>query len=304
MQKPSKSKSKTDGARSGAGGGGSKSPIIPSAATGKKRDQAVAQETDAENPPEQKAPKRPKGWGPEVKAMGNSKLCSLLYRMYCLDGVEADPENRYRTVADGPHKFLWSLSTNDFTSQFMSKATYDVFNDFRIFSASHQDFMARLVNAKGNLTSGPEADQALQAFRDSAPVGGEGRKSKGVRHSCEFSIKKNSSSSRGASKNTRQKVCFSASCVHVTAEGQSARIANEGDKHFAFFLHHKNDGVRAGAEVAFSRGGVLGEAYAEHYGEYYSATSNKNVNTTTTNKNVNTTTTNKNVKTTTTPKNM
>jgi hypothetical protein len=209
---------------------------------------------------------RVKGWGPEVRALSDKALIRELYRLYCLDSGLEDPLGTYTVEEHGGHRFLRSKQAS-YVSQYKSKATYSVFQDYRWFKATYPVYHTRMVESTGApLEITDRFIKALAAFRSYVRVGAAGKGEVALRHHCSYGIKKAGSSTGGADS---QRVCFAAQCLIETQPGDNPRVMNEIDKHFHYFLHHPDKKIEKAAREAFSKGGILGRAYKSHFNMYY-----------------------------------
>lgn len=223
------------------------------------------------------AMKRLKGWGPEIRALDPRGLASEIYRLYCLDNDLPDPVLCYEVKSlctdSVTHRFLYSTKAGAYVKQYKSKATYNVFEDYRWFAANYPKELEIIVRGKGAPFLMEGVAPALEAFQQHVPIGKGGQSTKAMRHNCPYSIKKKKDST-GATINTNaQQVCFSAQCI-IREEhpggasgggGNSSRRNNEVDKHFHYFLHHEDKDVREAAKEAFRPGGPLAAAYVLHF---------------------------------------
>ena len=121
---------------------------------------------------------------------------------------------------------------------------YRLFAIMSALSVSHPDDLVHCLTTGGCSTT---LHDALLRYNDSGLP---------ARHLCPHGSKKE------------------ARCVFSSHLVISPAKDNEVDKHFHHFLHHQNPTVSAAAVQAFGPGGILVDAYVEHYSHpYQSATS-------------------------------
>lgn len=219
---------------------------------------------------QEKQPRPHKSWRTVIPTMSDPQLTAELYRLDCLDNGRPDPKGTYATTtAEGGHKFLTNKKTGAWVNQYRSLATYNVFEDCRWFASAYPDLQADLVTFKGSLPVGPPLAAALTAFKAHVVGSGRGQSEKATRHNCPYSLKKTVNAAGVAVNASGQQVCFSAQCINNPVPGSgpyNARVANEVDKHFHYFLHSKDPAIKAGAMQAFGPGGPLEGAYRAHFG--------------------------------------